>query len=104
MIDRHRVLTHVLRQESAFSLGVAARRLRAAVEALHRFDSAGGSRTSPERTRLLRNAAYALSACVIQREALGLRDHTPLASEYGIAPEIWSSMGIMDRPAEPGRG
>jgi hypothetical protein len=102
LVDRFRVLTHVLRHESAFSLGTAARKLRAAVDALHRWDSrhqAGA--VSPERTRLLRNAASALSAVVIQREALGLRDHALLTNEYGIMPEIWRSMGITDEHSVP---
>lgn len=99
MVDRFRVLTHVLRQESAFSLGMAGRKLRAAVEALQRFDNSARPRSAPERTRLVLNAAHALSACVIQREALGLRDHSLLTAEYGLTPEIWRSMGIIERPA-----
>jgi hypothetical protein len=38
---------------------------------------------------------------VIQREAIGLRDHTMLTTEYGVAPEVWRSMGIVETPALP---
>ena len=94
VVDRFRALTHVLRQEASVSLGVAGRKLRLAVEAVQQFDRRGGDRTAPERLRLIRNAAHALSAYVIQREALGLRDHTVLNAEYGLTPEIWHSIGI----------
>jgi hypothetical protein len=103
LVDRFRALAHVLRQEASFSLGIAGRRLREAVAALHRFDSRGSASGARERSRLLRNAAYALSACVIQREALGLKDHTTLQAEYSVTPEIWHSMGICDNPAASGQ-
>jgi len=104
LIDRFRVLTHVLRQEAAFSLGVAGRRLGAAVEALQRFDTSGKPRVLPERVRLLRNAAHALSACVIQREALGIRDHAALSTEYAVTSEIWHAMGISEESAASPQG
>jgi hypothetical protein len=100
LVDRFRALTHVLRHESSFSLGTAGRRLRAAVDALQRHDLLGRP-AGTERTRLLRNAADALSAVVIQREALGIRDQTPLIETYGIRQEIWRSMGIIDRDSPP---
>jgi hypothetical protein len=103
MVDRFRALTYVLRQEASFSLGIAGRRLHEAIGALHRFDSRGPVPDSRERVRLVRNAAHALSACVIQREALGLKDHTPLEAVYSVTPEIWNSMGICDDPAPSGR-
>lgn len=94
MVDRFRVLTHVMREESAFSLGVAGRKLRASLEALARCDARAPDPRSPERTRLVLNAADALSSVVIQREALGMRDHSLLSSTYGIAPEVWRAMGV----------
>jgi hypothetical protein len=103
LVDRFRALTHVLRQEASYSLGIAGRRLREAVAALHRFDSGGPAPASRERSRLLLNAAHALSACVIQREALGLKDHTMLRAEYSVTPEIWHSMGICDNPTPSGQ-
>jgi hypothetical protein len=98
LVDRFRALAYVLRHEASFSLGVAGRRLRGAVDALQDFDNDSEAPPGAERIRLLRNAAYALSACVIQREALGMHDHAMLIAEYGITPEIWHSMGILDRP------
>lgn len=95
MVDRYRALTHVLRHEAAFSLGTAGRKLRFAVESLQRWDTQHPAR-SPERTRLVRNAASALTAVVVQREALGMRDHGPVTQEYGITPEIWRSVGVVD--------
>jgi hypothetical protein len=103
MVDRSRALMYVLRHESAFSLGTAARKLRASLEALQRWDATHAP-GSAERTRLVRNAASALSAVVIQREAIGLRDHTMLTTEYGVAPEVWRSMGIVETPALPSSG
>jgi hypothetical protein len=101
LVDRFRALTHVLRHESAFSLGTAGRKLRVAVEALQRWDGHHEALAGAGRTPLLRNAASALSAVVIQREALGMRDHALLMQEYGITPEIWRSMGIIDEHSAP---
>lgn len=102
-MDRFRALTHVLRHESAFSLGTAGRKLRVAVEALHRWDSRHAA-PGAERSRLVRNAASALAAVVIQREALGMRDHEPVTKEYEVTPEIWRSVGIIDRDSSPSSG
>jgi hypothetical protein len=104
LVDRFRVLTHVLRHESAFSLGTAGRKLRVAVDALQRWDGRHAAVAGIGRTSLLRNAASALSAVVIQREALGMRDHALLIQEYGITPEIWRTMGIIDEHSGPSAG
>jgi len=103
LVDRFRALTHVLRHESAFSLGTAGRKLRVAVEALNRWDRHHAARGA-ERTRLLHNAASALAAVVIQREALGMRDHTMVTKEYSVTPEIWHSLGIAGRDSSPASG
>lgn len=103
MVDRFRALTHVLRHESAFSLGTAGRKLRFAVETLQRWDKQHAAR-GPERTRLVRNAASALTAVVVQREALGMRDHEMVGLEYGITPEIWRSVGIVEQASSPDSG
>ena len=102
MVDRFRALTHVLRHESSFSLGVAGRRLGAAVEALKRYDSQGRP-AGAERVRLLHNAAESLLAVVVQREALGMSDQTVLIDAYGVTPEIWRSMGIVEGASPPSR-
>ena len=94
MVDRLRIVTHVLRQEASSSIGLAGKKLEVTLEMLDRFDRNGGERNSPRRSELLQNASYALSAFIIQREALGLRDHSVVTKEYGVSPEIWNSMGV----------
>lgn len=93
MVDRFRAITHVLRQEASVSLGLTGRKLRFALEALRRFDAGGKDRSPDRRRELVQNAAYILSAYVIQREALGLRTDEETIAEFGITPEIWNSIG-----------
>ena len=94
MIDRSRALTYVLRQEASVSLGSAGRKLRVALERLECFDRTG--RSDPAwRAQLLRNAAYHLGAYVIQREALGLRDHAGVDAEFGVTREVWNAVGVL---------
>ena len=98
MVDRFRGVLHVLRQEASINLGVAGRKLRLTMEALRAETS-----DSPRRPELLHNAAHALSAYVIQREALGLRDDQAINAEFGITAEIWNRMGVLANspPGEP---
>src|SRR5690349_16548075 len=98
MVDRFRAVIHVLRQEASINLGVAGRKLRLAVQALQ-----AETPDSPRRRELLYNAAHALSAYVIQREALGLRDDQAINAEFGITPEIWNRLGAVANspPGEP---
>jgi hypothetical protein len=95
MVDRSRAITYVLKQEGASSLGSAGRKLRTAVEALHRFDHSGGDPQSPRRNELLVNAAYLLSAYIIQREAIGLRNHEDLTVEFDLTAQIWNRVGAV---------
>jgi hypothetical protein len=95
MVDRFRAITHVLKQEAASSLGSSGRKLRTAVDALRRFDQSGGDSQSHRRSELLVNAAYLLSAYVIQREAIGLRNHKDLTAEFDLTPEIWNRVGAV---------
>jgi len=44
---------------------------------------------------LLVNAAYLLSAYVIQREAIGLRNHKDLTAEFDLTAEIWNRVGAV---------
>jgi hypothetical protein len=94
LVDRFRALTYVLRQEASVSLGMAGRRLRLALEALQRFDGAQ-PQDAARRSELLQNAAWLLSAYVIQREALGLRDDGAIDAEFGIPREIWNRVGAV---------
>jgi hypothetical protein len=95
MVDRFRAITHVLRAEGAASIGSSGRKLRTAVEALQRFDQSGGDSGSPRRQELLINAAYLLSAYIIQREAIGLLNHQDLTPEFGLTPEMWNRVGAV---------
>lgn len=98
LVDRFRAITYVLCQEASVSLGLAGRKLRLAMERLARFDAHGGEPLSSDRQELVRNAAYLLSAYVIQREALGLRDDDTISEEFGLTSEIWNAVGIADVP------
>jgi hypothetical protein len=98
LVDRFRAITYVLRQEASVSLGLAGRKLRLAIERLARFDAQGGEPLSSRRRELVQNAAYLLSAYVIQREALGLRDDGAITEEFGLTSEIWNAVGIADIP------
>jgi plasmid stabilization system protein ParE len=95
MVDRFRAITHVLKQEGASSLGSAGRKLRTAVDMLQRFDRSGADPHSARRSELLANAAYLLSAYVIQREAIGLRNHRDLTAEFDLTAEIWNRVGAV---------
>ena len=75
-----------IRGDTAAALGQAGRKLARALAAL---SAAHG----PERAARLRAAAQALWAYVVQREALGLTDHTRITEIYGVAPEVWRRVG-----------
>jgi hypothetical protein len=85
--------------ERAASLGRAGMRLRSAIGNLSAFDqrtASGDHRRASlitRRVELLDEAADALSAYVVQWEALGLYDAKAIASEYQVPPEIWNRMG-----------
>ena len=83
--------------EAAASLGLAGRRLRKALDALHKHDadvSAGGKRASSKRRgELVAAAGEAFWGYVVQRELLGLMDADYIAQEYGVPPEVKRAMG-----------
>jgi hypothetical protein len=101
MVDRFRAITHVLRQEASINLGLAGKRLRLAMDALRHFDSQAGERPSPRRRELIHNVAHVLSAYVIQREALGLRNDEQINAEFGITQEIWNCVGAVGTRQSP---
>lgn len=78
--------------EAAASLGLAGRRLRKALDALHKHDadvSLGTKRASSKRrTELVAVAGEAFWGYVVQRELLGLMDADYIAQEYGVPPEV----------------
>jgi hypothetical protein len=96
-MDRERAITYILKQEAAVSFGLAGKKLEIALEALRRLD--GDPRHDRQRrAQLLHNAAYLLSAYLIQREALGLRDHADVNSQFKVPREVWNSVGVTAAP------
>lgn len=83
--------------EAAASLGLAGRRLRKALDALHKYDadlSAGSRRPSSKRRgELVAAAGEVFWGYVVQRELLGLMDADYIAQEYGVPPEVKRAMG-----------
>jgi hypothetical protein len=78
--------------DTAAALGRAGRTLGLAVDALAEFDRRGIPRAR-ERRALLHAAADALWAYVVQKEAIGITDHTKVDEVYGVTPELWRVMG-----------
>jgi hypothetical protein len=81
--------------EAAASLGLAGRRLRKALDALHKFDAEtnAGVRHRKPRGDLVAAAGEAFWGYVVQRELLGLMDADYIAKEYGVPPEVKRAMG-----------
>jgi hypothetical protein len=91
--DLHEALAAAIREDTAASLGRAGRRLAEAVVALQAVDGRMPSPTPADRDALADEAAQALWACVVQREALGLFDHRILTDVYRVPAELWRRMG-----------
>jgi uncharacterized protein DUF6665 len=81
-----------IRGDTAAALGRAGRTLGRAVDALAAFDGRGIPRPRHRRA-LLHAAADALWAYVVQKEAIGITDHTKVNEVYGVTPELWRVMG-----------
>ena len=81
-----------IRGDTAAALGRAVRTVGLAVDALAEFDGRG-IRRPKQRRALLHAAADALWAYVVQKEAIGITDHTKLNEVYGVTPELWRLMG-----------
>jgi len=81
-----------IRGDTAAALGRAGRTLGLAVDALTEFDRHGIPRAR-ERRALLHAAADALWAYVVQKEAIGITDHSKVNEVYGVTPEMWRAMG-----------
>jgi hypothetical protein len=89
-----------VRGDTVAALGRAGRALRLAVEALTELDRRGALR-SKERKALLRAAADALWAYVVQKEAIGITDHTKVEEVYGVTSEMWRLMGATFQDGRP---
>jgi hypothetical protein len=83
--------------EAAASLGQLGRRLRRALDALHKYDADSSAGIeypgSKPRTELVATAGDAFWAYVVQRELLGLMDADYIAQEYGVPAEVKRAMG-----------
>ncbi len=81
--------------EAAASLGLSGRRLRKALDALHKYDAdtSAGVRHRKPSTELVAAAGEAFWGYVVQRELLGLMDADYIAQEYGVPPEVKRAMG-----------
>jgi len=75
-----------IRGDTAVSLGHAGRKLKEALRALAQARS----------ERQLHRTADALWCYVVQREAMGLTDHSRLDEAFGLTPEVWRRMGVRD--------
>ena len=86
--------------ERAAALGLATRRLRAAIQALEKFDAeaaSGAGKGDAGRMRLVQKASEACHAYVVQRELLGFGrdDAAQVRREYHVPPEVWTRMGAV---------
>jgi hypothetical protein len=88
-----------IRGDTAAALGRAGRTLGLAIDALTEFDRRGIPRPR-ERRALLHAAADALWAYVVQKEAIGITDHTKLSEVYRVTPEMWRVMGTSRTDAQ----
>jgi len=79
-------LEHELLAEKAHSLGLAAKRLKQALEEL--------SAHSVNRKALLKHAAEQCQAYFIQRELMGMTDHSHPIEHYKIPNEVLAQMGV----------
>jgi len=82
-------LEHELLAEKAHSLGLAANRLKQALE-----DLINHSGTSETRKAILKDAADYAQAYFIQRELIGMTDHSHPIEHYKIPKEVLAQIGI----------
>jgi hypothetical protein len=81
------VLRYELLEEQASSLGRAGRKVEAALAALR--DHPGGE----GRPAVLKAAADAVWAFLVQREVMGLRDRAAVVAQYAIPREVLARIG-----------
>ena len=96
----HAEIEKEIAAERAAALGMAARRLRATLQALKKFDaeaSAGTRKGHASRTPLVQKATEACHAYVMQRELLGFgrEDAALVRREFDVPPEVWNRMGAV---------
>ena len=81
-------LEYELAAEKAHSLGLAAKRLTSALDALQ------AERDTDAQTRLTQDAADAAQAFFIQREIMGMTDHSHPIKHYQIPKAVLAKIGI----------
>jgi uncharacterized protein DUF6665 len=89
------VLEADLLAEKASSLGHQGRIVEEAIAALRAFDATPGDPS--ERMKLVRRAARAVWAFLVQRELCGLRDQKQIIRDYGIPGEVLVRLGAVER-------
>ena len=91
-------------QEKASALGRLGRRLEGALAALAACPQTVNS-DRKIRDGLVEQAAYALWLLVVQREACGLNDSTPVMRNYAVPKEVYVRMGpLSSQPIKARRG
>lgn len=86
-LDSEAALNHELLEEQAFSLGRAGRKVEAALATLR--EHPGGE----ERAAVVKAAADAVWAFLVQREVMGLRDRAQIVAHYDIPHEVLVRIG-----------
>ncbi|MGB3391397.1 MAG: DUF6665 family protein [Pseudaminobacter sp.] len=84
------MLEHEMLAEMAASLGRAGERAEICLARLGQV-----ARESPERTRLLKEAAAAVHAYFIQRELCGLRRHDDVIRDLRIPGQVLARLGAL---------
>jgi hypothetical protein len=88
------LLQHDMLGEMASSLGHHGRLVEQAMAALKAFDAAPGK--AEDRARLVRRAARAVWAFLVQREICGFRDNKDVVRQYGIPAEVLARLGAVE--------
>lgn len=81
------VFRHELMEEQAHSLGRAGKKVETTLAALRAHPGGEG------RAEVLKAAAEAVWAFLVQREVLGLRDRAYIVAHYGIPREVLNRLG-----------
>ena len=98
--DRLKALEHEYNAERAGRLGYLGKAVEASLAKLQSLPA----RTKPEkREALVWECADAVWQYFLQRELLGLMDHTPVLEVYAIPREVMVKVGI-PKPGLPKRG
>jgi len=82
-------LEHELLAEKAHSLGLAANKLENSLETLRSFSGKADSRVV-----VLQATAESVQAYFIQRELMGMTDHTHPIEHYNIPMEVLAKVGV----------